>query len=286
MEFVSGEKVSDVWFSDTGSLPREELRLNILRGLSKVMAKFSCFTFDKIGSIVGHSAGSTAVGPCFDWNSSDNGSLLITPSGPFDDVASYLQRKVVRNSDRNVWDKAEAKIMTVVLDCLQNIKCEPGFVLSPPDFDSQNIMVDEKGTVTGFIDLDLAQTLPRFVGYCRYPAWITRDWDPLMYGWPKLTDSEDSPDTLQRYRTFYNEELGKALARRVDWKFTEKSHIVEAMWIAALHPTNRLEICRKLVAEALGGGDDVDALDILYDIGDGYYEDDWGDLVAALKRLV
>ena len=39
-----------------------------------------------------------------------------------------------------------------------------GFVLSPPDFDSQNILVDDQGNVTGIIDWDLVQTLPSCVG--------------------------------------------------------------------------------------------------------------------------
>ena len=33
----------------------------------------------------------------------------------------------------------------------------PTFVLSVPDFDSQNIMVDDQGNLTGIIDWDLAQ---------------------------------------------------------------------------------------------------------------------------------
>lgn len=74
-----------------------------------------------------------------------------------------------------------------------------GFVLALPDLDSQNIMVDEEGTVTGIVDWDLCHTVPSFVGYARYPGWITRDWDLSMYGWP-MNEFEDPPELLQQYR--------------------------------------------------------------------------------------
>ena len=54
--------------------------------------------------------------------------------------------------------------------------------------------------------------------------------------------------------------------------------------IAALHESNRLEICRKLVHEAVDDG--ADALDVLYDIGVGDYGDeDWRALRSNLRRL-
>lgn len=105
-----------------------------------------------------------------------------------------------------------------------------------------------------------------------------------MYGWPKMAESEDSPETLERYRAYYNTELGKALKWQGDWKFTDRSHIAEAIWIATLHRLNRLEICRKFIQVATG---DINALDVLYDIGAGQYaEEDWSTLKANLKRLV
>jgi hypothetical protein len=171
--------------------------------------------------------------------------------------------------------------MDVMLPCLP---ADDGFVLCPPDFDSQNVIVDAHGNISGFIDWDLAQTMPRYVGYARYPGWITRDWDPLMYGWPMMT--EDSPEDLHRYREHYNLELGRALAWQGDFHFTVNSHITEAVWIAATNPANRPAICRKLIQAALGKEDD-DALSILYDIGAGDYgEEDWLTLKIKLEQLM
>lgn len=284
MSFMSGKTVSEVWFNHSGTLPREELRLRILTSLSRTMAQFSSLAFDKMGSIIQDASSSMVIGSLYDWHEETDGRLQVTASSPFDSTSVYLRANSIAGSNGNVWGKAEAKVLKVIVDYLP-LDSPPGFVLCPPDFDSQNILVDDQGTVTGLIDWDLAQTMPRFMGYARYPGWITRDWDPLVYGWPKMAETEDSPETLGRYRAYYNTELGKALKWQGGWQLTEKSHMMEAIWIAALHQHNRLEICRKFVQVAVG--DSVEALDVLYDIGTGRYgEEDWMILEGNLRRLI
>ncbi|KAI2641414.1 kinase-like protein [Hypomontagnella submonticulosa] len=285
MSFVPGTTVSHVWFENPDAISREEFRLNVLRSLSKVMAQFSCFTFDKMGSIMDEEDSSSSLAPCYHWHNNDDGTTQVISSGPFDSASAYVQTHFEETSKKNEWDKAESKVLESIMPSSAIHDSTVGFVLRPPDLDSQNVMVDEQGNVTGLIDWDLAHTMPRSMGYAMYPSWITRDWDPLMYGWPKM-DTEDSPEELERYRAFYKEELGKALDGKGDWELTAKSHITEAVWIAALSRTNRLEICRKFVQVAL----DVDAneaLTVLYDIGDDYYdEEDWTILDTKLKQLV
>ncbi|KAM0424956.1 hypothetical protein ACHAPT_009757 [Fusarium lateritium] len=277
MSFMPGKPVSEVWFGHLGALPQEELRLGILKSLSRTMAQLSCLSFDEMGSIADDGSGSTIIGPLYNWHDNEEGSLQVVASGPFDSTSAFLKKHLITRPDGNEWDRAEAKVVNTVLDCLLTCDTRPGFVLCHPDFDSQNVLVDDSGSITGLIDWDLAQTMPRFVGYARYPGWITRDWDPLMYGWPKMAESEDSPASLERYRAYYNREMGKALNMQCDWRFTEKSHMAEAIWIAVRNRYNRSDICRKFVKVATGE-------DILYDIGMGRYgEDEWK---ANLKRLV
>ncbi|KAF5674921.1 altered inheritance of mitochondria mitochondrial [Fusarium heterosporum] len=161
------------------------------------------------------------------------------------------------------------------------------FVLRPPDFDSQNILMDGKGNVTGTIDWDFCQTIPPHQGYARYPGWITRDWDPLMYGWPHLQEYEDSSDTLQRYRDYYSKELGKAMSWKGDWKFTKNSQIAEAVWITILNPLNRMEICQKFVHVAFNFQGEFEAMDVLDDIDDDLYSKEYmNELESRLKLLV
>lgn len=285
MSFLPGKTVSKVWFDDPELLSREELRFRILTSLSLVMARFSGLSFKQIGSVHIDEAGSTFIGPVYDWHENDDGSIRVEASGPYASTFEYIKNHAMLRSEGTPWREGGVEVVNTLLEHSQSLESPHGFVLCPPDFDSQNILVDDQGTVTGIIDWDLAQTMPRAVGYARYPGWITRDWDPLMYGWPHMPDSEDSPEALEHYRAYYNKELGRALGWKDDWAFTEKSHLSEAIWNAALNSQSRLEICRKFVQSALG--ETSDALGVLLDIGDGYYgEEDWKTLEKKLKGLL
>jgi len=282
MSFLPGRTVSEVWFDECGPTPLEHRRISILESVAQAVAQLSSFSFATIGSPYDAGGESLAIGPCYHWRENDDYTVHVTASGPYGTTAAYLQDCSAAKDTKGVWGLAESKIIDVVVPCLP--EGPTGFVLSVPDFDSQNILVDEGGALTGIIDWDLVQTMPRCVGYCRYPGWITRDWDPLMYGWPKRA-SENSPQELERYRKIYNEKMGEALGGGGDWKYTKKSEVREAVWIAALNSTNRLEICRKLVQVAIGDG--KKALDILYDIGsDRLSEQDWHALRGKLMKLV
>ncbi|KIM37911.1 hypothetical protein M413DRAFT_421199 [Hebeloma cylindrosporum] len=59
-----------------------------------------------------------------------------------------------------------------------------------PDFGFQNVLVDDDGTVTGLLDWDGNDTVPRQSGYARYPLWIMRDWDAFLYSYAEMADGE------------------------------------------------------------------------------------------------
>ncbi|KAI2621594.1 kinase-like domain-containing protein [Hypoxylon sp. NC1633] len=286
MSFIPGRTVSSIWFEDPDSMSREDMRLKILGNLSGIMAQLSQLRFKKLGSLFDDPSGSTLIGPCYDWHENEEGTMQVESSGPFDSTPAYIMAHFKVNSPDNQWTRAETEIMSSVILASPLSDAQGDFVLCHPDFSPRNIIVDKQGNITGLIDWDFVQTVPQCVGYASYPNWITRDWDPLLYGWPVLGDSEDSPEALERYRAYYNEELGKALSHRGDWKFTEKSHITQAVWTAALHGLNRWEICRKLIQVALGADADA-AMGILSDIGTGdYNEKDLDILNTKLRQLV
>ncbi|SPO00762.1 uncharacterized protein DNG_03510 [Cephalotrichum gorgonifer] len=262
---------------------RSELRISALAQLSR-------FSLTKIGSLQHETDEEPLViGPCYGWREDDNGRLNVVASGPYDTTSAYLREHSAARDENNLWGVAEAKLLDIVVPCLTaGYNPDEGIVLSVPDLDSQNVLVDEEGNITGIIDWDQVQTLPRCIGYCRFPSWITRDWDPLMYGWPKMKESENSPEELEGYREHFDREMGAALGWKGDWVYTKKSHIREAVWIAALNSQNRLEICRKMVEVVMEAQEEkVDALDILYDLRSGRQcEQGWRDLKQKLQALV
>lgn len=58
------------------------------------------------------------------------------------------------------------KMIEALVQSSPDLNSHSRFVLCPPDFDSYNILVDPNlGNVNGFIDWDLAQTMPPHIGY-------------------------------------------------------------------------------------------------------------------------
>ncbi|KXJ94678.1 hypothetical protein Micbo1qcDRAFT_159930 [Microdochium bolleyi] len=288
MSFVPGRLVSRIWF-DEHLVGREQVRLRILTNLASIMAQLSALSFDKMGSVLPtHSA---QLGPIFDWvEPADEGEpMQVAVSGPFDTLRTFLDDAAAKQGPhkRNDWSDGREKILAVLRECFLAADAKSGgrFVLRPPDFDSQNVLADEEGNITGLIDWDLAHTFPRILGYAAYPGWITRDWDPLMYGWPKMADSENSPAELQRYRLHYSTELGKVSHSKADLELNKTSHLIEAIWIGLLNYHNQLPIVMKFVRAVLG--EDANAIRIMIDIGKGEFgESQWKELSDGLRAMI
>ncbi|KAL8743407.1 MAG: hypothetical protein Q9184_008117 [Pyrenodesmia sp. 2 TL-2023] len=67
-----------------------------------------------------------------------------------------------------------------------------GFVLTDPDFNLQNILVGDDGTIQGLVDWDGVTVLPHCLGNDEYLFWLTRDWDP--HHWDYDNDNECAVD--------------------------------------------------------------------------------------------
>ncbi|KAH7185356.1 uncharacterized protein B0J16DRAFT_372167 [Fusarium flagelliforme] len=249
---------------------------------NEINAPFICLEF------IPAEDGTNFLGPLFNWQHEDGsqyGSVRVQAARTYVSTIEYLACHFDFETEKSSWDRASNKMLEALVQSSPNLNSHSRFVLCPPDFDSQNILVDpESGSVVGLIDWDLCHTMPPHMGYARYPGFITRDWDPLMYRYPVIK-TEDSPETLQRFRQHYNNELGKSLLCEGDWEFTKNSHISEAIWNAALNSFIRKGILRRFIEVALGI-EDKDALAVLYDL-DGYCSpEDWNKLKGKLEQLV
>lgn len=283
MSFVPGVPVSELWFDKAGPTPLEEKRLRIMESVAKAMSQLQKLQFNEMGSLQFNPESSEdrpTIGPCYRWDpdvSTEDDckhKTRVAEFGPFKTSKSYFKHCIDHHSDKQktaTFARGARVLIEMMVKYLPprktNMSASETFVLAAPDFESQNIMIDEQGNVTGLIDWEHVQTMPRFFGYARFPGWITRDWDPLVYGYPLFKDRENSPDELKRYRARYKTAMGEMLRGQGDSIFTGKSHIFHAVCIAAEGDMYRGDIVKKIVGRVMGE-DDQGSFNIVSDIGD------------------
>lgn len=236
----------------------EYFRLRVLSSMAKTMVQLATLpSFDNIGCIQEDpgTPGKYMVGPVHHRDVMvEKEDPRVEATGPFDTAAEHLamHTNVPDGGWGTSWAMATGRLLPVLVTYLP--QDDDRFVLELPGFDSSNILVDASGRVTGITDWDLAQTVPGYVGYARYPGWIARDWDPVWYR--PDSEHENSPMELNAYRDYYATELERALVRRDDpvcafVKHTRRSHRYEAIWIALHSKPSRTEIVRKFLQLAL-----------------------------------
>ncbi|KAA8914283.1 kinase-like domain-containing protein [Sphaerosporella brunnea] len=256
MSFLPGTTLDERW-TDQRWMP-EERRVALLRNLAKLMSELHALQFDKIGYLFFDDKGDfVKVDQLIAQTEGDifhpqydviGGHQTIrwpepTVLGPFDSAKSFLLSGVVAleaeqglSALAKKQRKADVAVLRLAIDSIPEHLTErdDSFVLAHPTLDAPNILVDDNGKITGLIDWDSVQTMPRAYGFSSYPSWITRDWDPIMYenSDPEL---EDSPDTLSRYRQIYASAFEGLELPPNNYipDETRLSHIYEAIFVAA-----------------------------------------------------
>ncbi|KAI9829071.1 MAG: hypothetical protein M1832_000094 [Thelocarpon impressellum] len=256
--FVEGSLLSEQWGDESWST--EDKRLKTLRNLAQVMSELQGLRFGAIGALVFdqtlHVGDMVKVERDME-KIMDGGSVWGTTSviGPFDTTRSWLLHDLDDSIGAHaLWRVAELQLLRLAIDSIpRRLDAGGSFVFGHPDFNYQNIFVDDNGNVTGIIDWDGVHTRPRALGFARYPSWITRDWDPVKYGYgiPGSRD-EDSPEALLHYRRAYAaafEDL-QLPASAYSPGDTNLSQILEAIEIAVEDRTCRSGIVQRLLEHA------------------------------------
>ncbi|KAK4992152.1 hypothetical protein LTR50_001330 [Elasticomyces elasticus] len=206
-----------------------------------------------------------------------NEIAIYTELGQYTDPKSFYTSVLDRRPEPPTVDgKGARKLLRLFLDWIpEPTDGREAFVLAHPDFDIQNFIVSEEGELRGIIDWDGVAAVPRSLGNESYPGWLTRDWDPAMYGWTHEMEEgvepegvwEDSPETLAFFRTMYADFMEISLARDEQAKeqkhsidgerttssspvsLTRNSLIAENLYIAADNPLCTALIMRKVFEE-------------------------------------
>src|SRR5579859_2450454 len=202
MEFVNGFSVDELWFDETGPTPLPLRRIRILKTLAEAMSQLSKFQFDEIGALQFDPDNTLDPKRLVEFNVTDESVDLedmmsgvdkgpnFRKIGPFDSSFAYFEALLaMQPPPRDHFSIGLHHLLKMMIRCLppsiatRAEPCPESFVFAHPDLDCQNVLVSEDGTLAALIDWDNVHTVPRCVGYSRYPSWITRDWDPMKYGY-------------------------------------------------------------------------------------------------------
>lgn len=182
MSFLEGMQISEKWFCNNSedslsTSPSElaSLRCRILDSVAEAMSKLRHLEFDKVGSM--HFSDDTAndfhIGPCYYWDEGDIRDddyglfTTIKEFGPFTSSRDFLKPFIKTDSHRG--DSfplviGSKKLTSWIIDYLplssDSTESPETFVLSPPDFDSQNFLIDDEGNLTEILDWDTVHTVP------------------------------------------------------------------------------------------------------------------------------
>jgi len=279
MSFLPGASLDRLWFDRTWAT--EEMRMHVLGNLARTMSDLNTLRFNGIGSLKFDEKGDfSGVGPVISQTEGDifhpefdviDGIQTIRwppPSahGPFKTAKAFLlagvealeAEKGLSTIARNHRTADVAVLHFAIESIPERLTLDDGdsFVVAHPNLDAQNILVDYDGNITGIIDWDGVQTMPRGYGFSCYPSWITRDWDPIMYGCSE-PGFEDTPVILSCYRQAYAsafQDINLPTSNYMPDE-TRLSHIYEAIYIAASSFWN-LSPIDKLLEHAFRGTSD------------------------------
>lgn len=226
--FISGIPLYDVWFGHrlNGASPDTThlRRVRALESIASAMVQLDRFSFRIGGCLLFGSDGNLSdIGPMrrvdyeamldrwFVHKDPDDDPIYIEHAASSDPKA-YYTFMLDLHPEQNPVPKGLAMLLRQLMSWIPEPSRMDPFVLTHLDFDIQNIIVSEEGELRGIIDWDGVAAVPRTLGNERYPGWLTRDWDPAMYGYKESMEDgvepegvwEDSPECLSYYRGIYD----------------------------------------------------------------------------------
>ena len=265
MDFIPGTNLSNVWHDK--SWITDVKRKRIFEQIAGWMVELSAFEFGRIGCLDSDSASGTyRVVPFpnvltttmgIPGHEANDDAVTAIPAGPFDTSTSFLS--FLLSTRRRKSDSPMLASLQLFLSALpDNTLDSPPFVFSHPDFDSQNVLVNDDGIITGIINWDGVYIGPRQGGAAAYPAWLTVDWDPMFYGWSEDAPPEDnarydSPADLANYRKVYLNAIQRASGDKLT-HITHNSHVWTTLYIALCNELATPEIVGHLSQFVFGTG--------------------------------
>lgn len=234
MNYVDGRPLCERWFDSKHHGDLEAFRTRTLETLSAFMVQLTSFTYDRSGSLSFDAQGSingldpariydaaTMHNNLYDDEASDEAPFCDI--GPFHNLRDYLLHMIKGHRPPiERFGIGINRMLALFIEWLPEYYVKAPFGLAHPDYDLQNVLVEEDGTVCGLIDWDGVAAVPRSIGCESYPKWLTHDWDPFFYDFDnefrgldhERGPAEHSPEELNHYRTMYAKFMEKAVSGR------------------------------------------------------------------------
>ncbi|KAH0545438.1 hypothetical protein FGG08_000439 [Glutinoglossum americanum] len=252
MSFAEGMPLWRRWY-DTSLEPTllQERRIQILEGVAKAMSQLQGLEFPKIGALKFDDPTSLIVTDITEYQTPDERADLSSlegddemphfcQMGPFSTTQDFFGALMARKHpdwQGDNFSNGMSELLRMMIGCLPlSTPAMKGtltetFVLTHPDYNYQNFLVADDGALTCVLDWDCISTVPRCIGYSRYPGWITRDWHP-MYDYDRATPMENSPEELEEFRREWDRIMGGLLGK----DYVPKTHLFEAISLAVEQP--------------------------------------------------
>ncbi|KAI0369075.1 hypothetical protein BV20DRAFT_968579 [Pilatotrama ljubarskyi] len=276
MDKVQGTCLYDTW-NDPSWWTGERRKENLFESLAGYMTELAGLEFDKIGRLDRTDAdGAYFVAPF------PSGLALVGEAGgphedfgPFDSTRACFTAVVNlrRPLEKDPKGKAWCALTQFFIDSLleEHYDCAP-FTFDHPDFNTQNIFVDDTGRVVGIIDWDGVSIQPRQIGALCYPTFVTLDWNPGDYG--------ADPEEMHGYRQKYTEAIRVASNGKLD-AVVRNSHVAECVCACASSGSEAGTILIRLGEYAFGSA--TVTLDVLEGLEHGSWLTSPANEVARIK---
>ncbi|KAL9628753.1 MAG: hypothetical protein Q9204_005689 [Flavoplaca sp. TL-2023a] len=235
MERIDGIPLSHGWYQhDAPAASLDRFRERALRDIAKAMVQLDTFSFPQAGALQYNAKSRTlGIGPyrkvdfLHEYELMKVGNIDVATHyverGPFSDPKDYFLDTINNDTVTKLSPKLQGQrnLLRLFIDWFFEATQQQSsdFVLAHPDFNLQNVLVGQDGSLRGLVDWDGVAALPRCIGCEEYPLWLTRDWDPHWWNYDPIKGSvidEDgdpvmTPHELDRFRNFYAQSIGAAL---------------------------------------------------------------------------
>ncbi|KAF1356081.1 hypothetical protein EJ07DRAFT_130265 [Lizonia empirigonia] len=231
MKELPGKSATDLWFEDHCEVPSpetEQKRLTFLRSLARHMTELEKLQFDQIG-----------IPKC-----------KIT-GDEYYEIYEEIEDKRLPVDKYYVWP---------YYDTYASVERGPApnatFTLRHSDLDTQNLLIDATGAITGILDWDASLAMPRCVGHASVPHFLDRDFH--------RNSILRSPFLCWRaphYRAVYAAALREA--GNPDAAYTAKSHMYQAAFAALYEGGDQQDFIARILGEVSGLRVEVHAIKFL-----------------------